>query len=64
MTDKNDGRLTCPDYAALSDAIKRADDAGEVWNRDLLRALEVTSEELEAIGYDRENFPELHEMLK
>ena len=65
MTDRNDGKRIDPDYEMyLINAIEWAVNVGETATHDLLRAIAITSEDLEAIGYDRANFPKMHEMLK
>ena len=43
--------------------IEWAIDVSADTTRDLIRASGITSEELSAIGYDVENFPELHSFI-
>lgn len=47
----------------LINAIEHAIDVSTQYTHDLLRAMGITSEELEDIGYDRENFPKMHEWV-
>lgn len=42
-------------------ALEWAIEVGEQTTTDLIRAMGITSDELDAIGYDKENFPSMHE---
>ena len=44
----------------LITAIEHAVDVSEKYTCDLLRSIGITTEELEEIGYDKVNFPEMH----
>lgn len=44
----------------LINAIEHAIDVSEQYTHDIIRAIGITSDELESIGYDKENFPMLH----
>ena len=48
----------------LINAIERAIDVSEQATHDIIRAMGITSDELDAIGYDKENFPNMHEWAK
>jgi hypothetical protein len=42
-------------------AIEWATEHSEDISHDLIRGMGITSDELEAIGYEKENFPSLHD---
>ena len=44
----------------LINAIEHAINVSKTYTRDIIRAIGITPEELEEIGYDCVNFPELH----
>lgn len=48
----------------LINAIEWAIQVGEQATHDLIRGIGITSDELDAIGYDAENFPEMHEATR
>ena len=48
----------------LIDAFEWAINVSEQVTEDLIRATGITSEELTSIGYDRENFPKMHECIR
>ena len=45
----------------LINAIEWSIEVSEQQTHDQIRAMGITSEELEEIGYEKENFPQLHE---
>ena len=45
----------------LINAFEWAINVSETTTKDLIRATGVISSELEELGYDKENFPEMHE---
>lgn len=48
----------------LINAFEWAINVSEQVTHDLIRATGITSDELSAIGYDKKNFPKLHEWIK
>ena len=49
--------------ALLINALEWAINVSEQTTHDLIHAMGITSEELSAIGYDEDNFPEMHEWI-
>ncbi len=47
----------------LINAIEWAINVSEQATHDILRASGITSDELNAIGYDKDNFPKMHEWV-
>ncbi len=47
----------------LIDSIEWATEVSQQATHDLIRSIGITSEELEEIGYDIENFPEMHSYI-
>ncbi len=45
----------------IINALEWAINVSEQATKDLIRAMEITSDELDEIGYDKENFPKMHE---
>ena len=50
----------CREEELLINSIEHAIEVSKGYTRDLIRASGITPEELDAIGYDEVNFPELH----
>lgn len=48
----------------LINAIEWAIEVGEQTTQDIIKAIEITSTELEKIGYDKKNFSDLHKYAK
>lgn len=48
----------------LVNAFEWAVNVSEQTTKDIIEATGITSEELETIGYDKDNFPDMHEWAK
>lgn len=48
----------------ITNVIEWGIEVSEDTTHDLLRGMGITSEELEEIGYEQENFPKMHEWVQ
>lgn len=48
----------------LINSLEHAINTSEQATKDLIRAMRIMPDELDEIGYDKENFPEMHKWVK